>query len=580
MTVATQYDEIFNKISKAKHLAATKGREQALPLTREIANNLPDHVGVLVEFSDLASMMEEHTIAIGALVKARDLDPENAETLAALGAMLLNNRQFEAAEEQLIQAISLKPNLWTALRDLGMIYASRNMFLEAIPFLEQAIKLKPSMPEMYANMAVCLVRVQRYEEALEYAEKALKLNPDNPNVYDTIGSALVELGELDEAESYFLKAIKLHRLFGTAYSNLTQAKKFTDKDLPFIRKTEALLKESMPAKDRKSLHFALSKMYDDLKEWKKAFSHAQKANLLEESSREENPPPKKFFKSMQAVYTPEFFAQHQDIGNPSTIPVFIVGMPRSGTSLTEQIISSHPLAAGAGELGDIHKLANTITEPVDPKLYRAQIEKLCNAQDIEEISGRYLKTLTTERETAQKITDKMPENYFYLGLIMLLFPNAKIIHVKRNPLDTCLSCYFQPFPFLDWTFTPEWIGNRYASYRKIMEFWHKVLPPDSIMDLQYEDLIASPEETARQLIDFCDLEWDPVCLEFYKTKRAVNTASVWQVRQPLYKSSVRRWRDYGPAIRDLALPLIKYLDQEDLDALKEMGIKVKKGLFF
>ena len=577
--MSAQSDKCIDKIYQAKKIAIAKGHKDALPLFHEITRGLPDHHGALTEFADLANILGEYTLATGALVKACELDPQNAATIANLGATLLSNRQFELAETQLLKAIELEPELWTANKDLGALYATLKRYRDGIPYLKRAVELKPSNPEIHANLAACLLKSQEYDEAILHAEKSIKLNPSDESGYNTIGNALLEMGKIDEAANCFLKVIKIHRHSGAGYSNLTLAKKFSDSDRSFIKKTEALLNESMSVYDRTYILFALCKMHADLKEHEKAFNYARQANLLAASTREENPPPKNYFKSMKKVFTPKFFDTCKELGNPSKKPVFIVGMPRSGTSLTEQIISSHPLAAGAGELDDIHFLANGIANIGDPKQYREGIDTLLNKNAISQLSTQYLESLCHGRESAERITDKMPENYFHLGVILLLFPNAKVIHVIRNPLDTCLSCYFQPFPNLDWSFDANWMANRYKFYRKLMDFWHNVLPAGTILDQKYEDIIASPESSAKRIIEFCGLEWDPACLEFYKTKRAVNTASVWQVRQPIYQSSVKRWRQYGPAIRDLATPLGPYLEQDDLDALRNIGIKIKKGLF-
>lgn len=577
--MATPHSDIHKKILQTRSVFDEKGREEVLPLAREIMEELPDHVGVMLEFASLANLIGERHAAISTLIKARDLEPDNVVVLGELGNALMQDQQLSAAIQVLLSAIDIKPDFWQAYRDLGAIYTMVKHYPEGIPFLRRATELKPSHPESHANLAVCLFRTQQYDEAIKHANKAIKLDPKNEIVYDTIGTALGEQGKTAEAEQYHLKAIKINRLFGPAYSNLALTKKFTDADKSFISKTEKLLGESMSAYNRTYLHFALSKMHNDLGERKKAFEHAQKANLLEAARREESPPPKNALKAFGKIFTSDFFKTHFKIGNPTNTPIFIVGMPRSGTSLIEQIISSHPKASGAGELDDLGLLANEITTYDTVENARNSIQKILSTENIEEITKKYLATLTSGREMADRITDKMPENYFHLGLIKLLFPNARIIHVMRNPLDISLSCYFTPLTHLNWSFNPTWIANRYGYYQKVMKYWRKVIPKENMLEINYEDLITTPEEKAKQIIEFCGLEWDPVCLEFYKTDRSVATASVWQVRQPLYKTSIKRWQQYGPAIRELAGPLAKYLDRDDIDTLKKIGVKIKKGIF-
>ena len=262
--------------------------------------------------------------------------------------------------------------------------------------------------------------------------------------------------------------------------------------------------------------------------------------------------------SLMAAFSGAFFERAAGLGSGSDRPVFIVGMPRSGTTLVEQIISSHPRAAGAGELPDIPWLIQRLPAELGSGAgYPGCVEAL-DRESVQRLAGSYLDRLGLVSATTDRVTDKLPMNYMHLGLIAVLFPNAVIVHCKRDPMDTCLSCYFQNFSRdLGFCFDLEDLGFYYRHYETLMAFWAEVLPL-CIHDVAYEDLVKNPEDVSRGLIEACGLEWDPRCLSPHKNRRPVKTASSWQVRQPLYKTSVARWKRYekhlGPLKSSLDLP--------------------------
>lgn len=248
----------------------------------------------------------------------------------------------------------------------------------------------------------------------------------------------------------------------------------------------------------------------------------------------------KEFAALKEAFTPEVFKQHSCRASPSSVPVFIVGMPRSGTTLTEQIIASHPDAAGAGELKAFADLLN-LHATIDADMGRVTLPSDAGAGRI--VEG-YLAALTEEREDALRVTDKMPFNFLNLGMIQLLFPNATIIHCRRDPMDICLSCFCQNFTDgMAFSLRLETLGFYYRLYDDLMRHWRAVLP-NPILEVDYERVTGQPEEVIRQIIDFCGLPWDDSCLAPHETRRQVNTASIWQVRQPIYRSSVAKWKKY------------------------------------
>jgi hypothetical protein len=309
---------------------------------------------------------------------------------------------------------------------------------------------------------------------------------------------------------------------------------------------------------RISLHYALGKAYDDLKEYDKAFPQFLEGARIKRSKLQYNADDDVArSRRITELCDKSFIEKLRGAGDPSSLPIFVLGMPRSGTTLTEQIVASHPDVFGAGELRDLMEVAQQM--PTSQKNFLSYPDNLAalSREDVSRWGSDYVARLRKRAPGAKHITDKMPANYMALGLIPLLLPNAKIIHVKRNPVDTCVSCFTRLFNrHQDATYNLTELGRHYVNYAKLMEHWRDVLPEGSFIEVQYEDIVADMEGQARRLIHFCGLEWNDACLDFHKNTRKIRTASVTQVRQPIYNSSVERWRHYE-----------KYLDP----LLKELG---------
>jgi hypothetical protein len=312
--------------------------------------------------------------------------------------------------------------------------------------------------------------------------------------------------------------------------------------------------ESLPEEDQIYLHFALGKVYADLGQHERSFSHLIEGNALKRKQIVyDEAAALAQLKLMRRLFTAEAMRKGRGLGDPSTVPVFIIGMPRSGTTLVEQILASHPKIYGAGELDDL-QVAVAVTSLRGSDGSRPGL----GAEELRQIGARYLERVRATAPAAERITDKMPANFRYAGLIYLALPNARIIHIRRDPLDTCLSCFsllftrnLQPFAY-DLTE----LGRFYRAYARMMEHWREVLPLEQMLEVQYEELVANFEPLARRIVAYCGLEWDDACLEFNKTQRPVRTASAVQVREPIYRSSIGRWRPYEGMLR----PLIKALE--------------------
>jgi hypothetical protein len=349
-------------------------------------------------------------------------------------------------------------------------------------------------------------------------------------------------------------------------------KKFTPADQAFIDKTEKVLQLGMPAKERACVHFALGKIYDDCGEWDKAFEHFRQANLLQKKNYDMKRA-RQQFKQMKKVFDSPTLQKYRELGHASEQPVFIVGMPRSGTTLMEHMIASHPRAGGAGELPEIPRISRLILPEDGQRHSAAKVRAKLTQENIAAYAEDYLGVLRQGTKDADRIVDKLPGNVFYLGLISILFPNATIIHAIRNPLDTCLSCYFQNFTNVRWANDVAIIGDIYGLYREVIAYWQDVLPDGKIIDVHYEQLIEDPELHGRRMLEACGLDWNSENLDFYKKEKVVKTASLWQVRQPIYQSSKMRWKNYASNAAQFASALSDYL-QDDREALDDHAISL------
>lgn len=540
----------------------------------DIAARAADDAAVHVELGHLCNEFGVPDQAATHYAIAVEQQPDNPHFLSCLAVAYLQSFRYEDAFPLLQKAESIDPDIFEVIHGLGVYYQNLSDYVEARRYLERAVKLKPGNPAALTNLANVLSHVDEHEQGLVYARKAIKIAPENTEAHYAVGNILTQLGRVDEAIRHFEGTIRQHRKFGAAYHMYAEMKKFSESDKAFIEKSERILAQGMPARDRYCLHFALGKMYNDCREWEKAFQHFNQANLLQkkpfEFARLE-----KTFGQTKKIYSATALGKYRQSGHVSRVPVFIVGMPRSGTTLMERMIASHPQGAGAGELEEIAHIVDLLAPPDMRARYAAMTRKNLTANNIAAYAERYLRVLRQGRESAERIVDKMPSNYYHLGLISTLFPNATIIHAIRHPLDSCLSCYFQNFTKLQWANDLSLIADIYRLYREAMAYWKRVLPEGKIVDVVYEELIEDPEAQGRRLLEACGLSWDASLLDFHRKEGIVKTASLWQVRQPIYQSSRKRWKNYAPYAGDLAYRLAEFL-QADREELAELGIEIPK----
>ncbi len=498
--------------------------------------------------------------ALASCDKAIALKPDYAEAYSNRGWALLELERFEGALASCDKAIALKPDYAEAYSNRGNVLQELNRLEEALVSCDKATTLKPDFAEAHSNRGIALYKLYRLEEALVSYEKAVALNPGLADAYSNMGGVLKELGQLDEARAALLKAVDIDPTRASAYFHLADSKRFVPGD-PHLAAMEKLVAkpDGLSKTDRIDLDFALGKAYADLKDHRRSFEHLFAANAGKRAtiSYDEQAALARFDR-IETTFTSELIAAKSCGGDPSQRPIFILGMPRSGTTLVEQILASHPMVHGAGELETFREVVLAIRGPDGTTIPYPEFVPALDRSALMSIGARYLAAVNDRAPKGERVTDKMPSNYYFAGLIHLALPNARIIHTVRDPIDTCISCFSKLFSGAqNHTYDLGELGRYYKGYERLMAHWRRVLPLGQILDVRYEDVVADLETQARRIISYSGLPWNDRCLAFHETDRPVRTASATQVRQPIYKSAVGRWHDYeeflGPLLTALGV---------------------------
>jgi len=471
--------------------------------------------------------------------KALALNPKSAAIASNLGAMAKEAEEWESALQYFGKALEIEPNLAEAHSNLGGTLQELGRLDEAEASLRQAIGFKPDFAEPHNNLGNTLKQLGRLDEALASYSQAIALKPDYAELHNSLGATLQELGRLDEAEASFTQAIALKPDFAEAHRNLATMKKFEAQDEQYSKMLELYLNEDISEEQRCHINFGLAKACDDLGNFEQAYTHYGEGNVLRKKllNYDINNDVKLFrkIKSNYPQIVKNSLASEKFPKN--LMPIFIVGMPRSGTTLVEQIISSHSQVTGAGELNFAKQfgaaIATGITEVNNESLFDFRGEYLDKLQDVS--NGNLI------------ITDKMPQNFRFIGLLAAAFPEAKIIHVKRNPAAVCWANYKQYFvsKSIGYCYALDDVISYHKLYENLMEFWANTLS-NRIYKLDYEQLTVNQESETRQLIDYLGLDWDENCLSPQNNTRSVATASNVQVRKKVYRGSSEQWKKYQP----------------------------------
>ncbi|WP_158240743.1 sulfotransferase family protein [Telmatospirillum siberiense] len=529
--------------------------------------------------------------AMTELRRALALDPLSAHIHVNLGDGYAVCGRHEAAADCYRMALVLEPQSAAAHYGLGNLRAALGHHRKACGHYRQALALHPDFAEAYNNLGNSLQGLKRADLALACHRAAVALLPGDAKSYNNLGSALQTLGGAGEALACYRRATTLAPAYAEAHYNIGTALLDTGDavgaygafrlaidlaprrgcfhrmlaetgkvapDGPDLRRMEDLAADmaSLPEADRMELHFALSKVYADAGRQEDSFRQMLAGNRLKRQSLVyDEAATLQALARLPEIYTPELLARESKAGFSSRLPIFIVGMPRSGTTLIEQILASHPQVFGAGELRDLQHLADEWTRSSGLPLPEAA--PLLPKEAWRRLGAAYVDAVARRAPGHPHIVDKMPGNFAQIGLIRLALPEAKIIHAVRDPVDTCLSFFSKLFsgrhPF---AYDLAELGRYYRAYDALMAYWRRTLPTDVMLEVRYEEVVADMEGQARRILEHCGLEWDPRCLDFHRTQRVVRTASAMQVRQPLYATSVGRWHVYG----DLARPLLDALE--------------------
>nr|WP_256366579.1 sulfotransferase [Methylocapsa sp. S129] len=526
--------------------AALASIDKALSLDR-------GYVDAHLNKGNIYSALRRYEEALVAYEKALAIKPDLANAWLGCGNGLRELERYDQAFAAYDKALTHNPGLAEAWLGRGNAFRECERYEEALASYDKALALNPRLAEAWLGRGHVFLDRTRPDEALTNYEKALALKPDFAEAHDRKGRALFELGRLDAASNEFEKAIKLTPRRIRFYHNLAMSRRLTPGE-PHVRAMEELARDmpSLAADEQVELNFALGKAFADAGDRDMSFARLLEGNSLKrrQISYDEKAS-LDTFERIRAIFTGELTRARAGVGESSSVPIFIVGMPRSGTTLAEQILASHPKVFGAGEIDDFGRAATALLGNYPEAV------PLMSGDQFHQLGAAYLGRIRSGAPAvAERIANKMPDNFRLAGLIHLALPNARIIHTRRDPVDTCLSCFSTLFAGnLGYAYDLAELGRYYRGYEALMAHWRAVLPQGVMLEVQYEEVVADLEGQARRIVAHCGLEWDARCLDFHKTARPVRTSSATQVRQPIYNSSVGRWRAYEPFLGPLLAEL-------------------------
>ena len=569
--------------------------EEAVTAYRNAVVLKPDYAEAHNNLGVVLQELGRDAEAVQVYERARALHPAYVEAHFNLGNALKAQGRHEPAVEAYAQALALRPDYAQAHNNQGVALKMAGRLEEAVTAFGRAVAIQPDYADAYSNLGVALQVLGRSQAAVDAYARAIDLNPTSAEAHNNLGVALKGLGRFDEADAAYARALDLRPDYAEAHINMAvsaeehgrpeAARASADRALaldpgsghawyvrsnlktfapgdPDLAAMQALLApgqvERLNVDDHARLEYALAKACIDQGDADRTFAHLDAGARIKRAGLSyDGPTAARWMAQIAGTFTPDLLARLAGAGDPSDLPIFVLGMPRSGTSLVEQILASHPKVHGAGELNLVEHLVRGpppeglgMAYPRDaPGLTREVVGQL----------GRdYVARLSELAQGHARVVDKLPGNFHFAGLIWLMAPNARIIHCRRDPVDTCFSCYSKLFtdgqPF---TYDLAELGHYYRAYDALMDHWRAVLPGDRFIEIQYEALVDDLEGETRRLLAACGLDWDEACARFHETRRPVRTASTAQVRRPLYRSSLGRWRAFeahlGPLLSALGV---------------------------
>ena len=471
--------------------------------------------------------------------RALEIEPEFIEAHNNMGNALLEAGRIDAALASYRRALQINPRFAEAHNNLGNGLRGLGKLDDAAASYTRALEINPHFAEAHCNLGILLRLLGRTAQAQASCRRALELDPQSASALVALAESSADTGQFAQAEGLFKRAVSIQPESPQAWAGLVRLRKMTDADSAWLVQAQRIAAKGLAPRHEICLRHAIGKYFDDVQDFEQAFVNFRRANELTKLRRVKHD-------RQQLTRTVDLITQFCDrnwvnrsgnYANSSARPVFVVGMLRSGTTLAEQILASHPAVFGAGELTfwstawAMHGMAARNTGMSESSLTR--------------LADEYLRSLQQVSNDASRVVDKMPTNFAFLGLIHAALPNARIIHMRRNPLDTCLSIYMQQFETsVSYANDLEDLAHYYTEYLRIMDHWRSSLPENVILEVPYEGLVHDQEVWSRRMLEFIGLPWDPRCMDFHRTERTVITASKWQVRQALQHSSIGRWRNY------------------------------------
>jgi tetratricopeptide (TPR) repeat protein len=543
--------ETLRKIEKARQLLAEAGKSGAAAAKKSSS-------GRQMAFAEEMHHAEQFAKS-GDSKRAEDIyrrilkdDPNHVEAARLLARIAAEGSHFEDAEVFLRHALSVAPDYTRLWVDLANVLGDLQRHAESLECAEKVLELAPDMAESHVVYASALGANGRHTEAIRSYEKALQISPEKPAALCSMAHHLKTVGEQDEAIAAYRRCLEIKPDYAQAYWSLANLKTFTFESSE-IEAMQALLEnEELPDESRVHIHNALGLDREARGDYDEAFRHIARCNVLRRKVEDYDPVETETrIDRIIDVFDKEFIENNDGMGNDDASPIFVIGLPRSGSTLIEQILASHSMVDGTHELFDLAHVARRIRARSKKKARFPDTLLNLQADDWPAIGADYIASTQKYRAEAPYFVDKNPNNFTFIGLIRLVLPNARIIDARRHPLDSCFGSYKQLFASgQQFTYDLMEVGEYYLQYRRLVDHFHQLLP-GYVLDVKYEQVVADLETQVRRILDFCGLPFEEGCLRFHETERAVKTASSEQVRQPIYSSSVNLWRNYESHLDEL-----------------------------
>lgn len=557
----------------SKSALMARNGHSALKFAQQALDSAPDYGPAIMCMADVLRATGSLPEAGNMMQRACNLPDAKVEYFHEFASVLGTMGKFDLVQQILFAAVRRFPTHGPTYRELGVVLIKAEFVAQGIEILKKAVEFEPDDWRNHSNLGSALIKFGKEIEALDHLDQAMQLANGNAEVLELtlikIGEAKRQLGDLKGAEETFRQILASNPTSGRAWHDLADVVKFTanSTDIEKMEHELARSASSTSKLDRELIGFALGKAYMDCRDPKRAIAHLDQANALRRSDFVYDPTKRTGYSSQVSCervrrikdYFPKELFENLPKGKAGAPRhAFIVGMPRSGSTLTEQILGSHPNVLPTGELRTFPKFKDRIFGSVFPSTLE-DLEKTTSPGLLEQLWHSYhdeVLSMYPPNPSTSVIIDKMLGNFSWAGLILLSVPGAKIIHCRRNPVDTCLSCYSKRFANLQvYTCDQTELGEFYRAYENLMAHWRAVLPSDRFIEVSYESIVSDIETQARKLTEFLELPWNEDVLGFQNTERSVRTASAAQVRQGLYQTSVERWKPYEPYIQPLLAAL-------------------------